>query len=281
MKYLFALLISIVLFACATPEDSFLKYSTNSDALNQYRQGWVQIMDEGRYGEAEVSYRKALEYDSVFLVGKSVLARLTLELEERLALYQEIQAGKDNIKGDERLVLDVYSALVHYTNLRDQKSSETKRALNEALQLAEKNLKKVVHKYPEEVYLKAEYIEILNSIYGPKQALDSLNSITTASQKENPFLLGFSASMHAELEEYDIAMQKANRLLEVVNDSTLPKAYAVLAEVHFKMGNLKIAKSNVDRANDLDSKNLDASRLKTKIDAAIEEQKISISDSIK
>lgn len=281
MKYLFALLISIVLFACATPEDSFLKYSTNSDALNQYRQGWVQIMDEGRYGEAEVSYRKALEYDSVFLVGKSVLARLTLELEERLALYQEIQAGKDNIKGDERLVLDVYSALVHYTNLRDQKSSETKRALNEALQLAEKNLKKVVHKYPEEVYLKAEYIEILNSIYGPKQALDSLNSITTASQKENPFLLGFSASMHAELEEYDIAMQKANRLLEVVNDSTLPKAYAVLAEVHFKMGNLKIAKSNVDRANDLDSKNLDASRLKTKIDAAIEEQKTSISDSIK
>lgn len=40
-------------------------------------------MDEGRYGEAEVSYGKALAYDAEILVGKSVLARLTLNLDER------------------------------------------------------------------------------------------------------------------------------------------------------------------------------------------------------
>ncbi|MFK7813948.1 MAG: hypothetical protein AB8B59_15740 [Maribacter sp.] len=281
MKYLFVFLISIILFTCASSKELGLKYSANSDAIDEYHKGWVQIMDEGRYGEAEVSYRKVLEYDPDFLVGKSVLARLTLDIDERIELYKELQEGKEKINGDERLILDVYIAFVKYTNLRDQKSSETKSALQEALQIAERNLKKIVHKYPKEVYLKAEYIEILNSLYGPKRALDSLHIISTESQKENPFLLGFAASMHAELEEFDIAMEKANRLLEVVNDSTQPKTFAVLAEVYFKMENLKIAKSNADRACQLDPRNLDASRLKTKIDAAIQEETPSKSDDIK
>ena len=140
------------------------------------------------------------------------------------------------------------------------------------MQLAEKNLKKVIHKYPEEVYLKAEYIEILHSLYGPKRALDSLNILASISQKDNPFLLGFSASMQAELEAYDIAIKQANRLKNVINDPTQPKTYAVLADIYYQMGNFEIAKRNADKANVLDPKNLDASRLKKKIDQAILEQ---------
>jgi len=272
MKYYVILCVSLLLLSCGKQGHSDLKYTANADALKFYHQGWEQIMDEGRYGEAEISYRKVLEHDPDFLIGKSVLARLTLDLEERLLFYNELHAKKDGIHGDERLVLDVYIALVNFTNLRDQGSSETKDALQNALKLAEKNLKKIVHSHPEEVYLKAEYIEVLNSIYGPRQAIDSLQGLTTIAQKENPFLLGFQASMYAELGEYELAMQKANHLLEVVNDSTLPKTYAVLADVYFKMGNLKIAKSNADRATELDARNLDASRLKTKIDMAIQEQ---------
>ena len=79
-------------------------------------------------------------------------------------------------------------------------------------------------------------------------------------------------SAGVDLELYEKAMQKANHLLEVVNDSTLPKTYAVLADVYFQMGNLEIAKRNADRANGLDKKNLDASRLKTKIDQALSKQ---------
>jgi tetratricopeptide (TPR) repeat protein len=229
-------------------------------------------MDEGRYGDSEISYRKALEYDPNFLVGKSVLARLTLDLEERIHLYEEIQEQKHSITGDESLILEVYSSLVKYSNLRDQGDSEAKKALQEALQLAEKNFKEVIHKYPEEIYLKSEYIEILHSLYGPKQALDSLNKLTTITQKSNPFLLGLTASMHAELEEYDVAKKQANRLIEVVNDSTQPKTFAVLAAIYFQIGNLKMAKKNADKANKLDAKNLDASRLKKKIDQAIEEK---------
>ncbi len=272
MKNKLPTLILFLLISCTAEKISNVKYSTTPDALRHYHQGWVQIMDEGRYGEAEVSYRKTLEYNPDFLVGKSVLARLTLDLEERLKLYEEIQEKKNTVTGDESLILEVYTSLVKYTNLRDQGSADTKNALQEALGIAERNLRIVIHKYPEEVYLKAEYFEILNSLYGPKQALDSLDALTTISQKDNPFLLGFSASMHAELEEYAIAMNQANRLLEVVNDSTLPKTFAVLADVYFQMGSLEIAKRNADRANVLDPKNIDASRLKEKINQAIEEQ---------
>ena len=226
-------------------------------------------MDEGRYGEAERSYRKALKNDPEFLIGKSVLARLTLDLEERLALYKDLQEGMSKINGDELLILEVYTAFVNYTNLRDQKSPDAKATIQEALVLAEKNLKKIVQKYPNEIYLKAEYIEMLHSLYGPKQALDSLNSLTTSVQKENPFLLGFSASMNAEVEAFDIAIKNANRLKEVINDSTQPKTFAVLADVYFQKGDLEVAKSYADKANELDPRNLDASRLKQKIDNAI------------
>jgi hypothetical protein len=125
-----------------------MEYSTTSEALEHYKHGWIQIMDEGRYGAAKVSYRKALELDSDFLAGKNVLARLTLDLEERLKLYVEIQERKNKTQGDERLVLDIYTALVKYTNLRDEGATNTKNALPEALKLAENNLGKIVHKYP-------------------------------------------------------------------------------------------------------------------------------------
>jgi len=275
MKYLYIPIVLILLISCKSSESATLEYTANSEALKYFYEGWTQIMDEGRYSEAETSYRKAIESDPNFLVGKSVLARLTLDLSERLKLYEEIQKDKDKIKGDEKLVLDVYSSLVNYTNLRDQKSSETRTAFNQAIQLAEKNLKKVVHKYPEEVYLKSEYIEILHTTHGAKKALDSLNALATPSQKDNPFLLGVSANIYAEIKDFEPAMQKANQLLAVLNDSTLPKGYAVLASVYYKIGNLEVAKKNADRAFELDPKNLDASRLKNRIDRTIEKQNAS------
>lgn len=276
MKHYRILFLSLVLLSCnigGSERNTSLKYSSSSiEAMTAYRKGWIQIMDEGRYGAAEISYRKALEHDPNFLVGKSVLGRLTLDLNERLAFYKELQNKKNEIQGDERLVLDVYSALVNYTNLRDQHSLGAKKVIGDALKLAEKNLKKIVHKYPEEIYLKAEYIEILHSLYGPQQALDSLAVLTSASQKENFFLLGYSASMYAELKNFEVALSQANKLKEIINDTTVPKSYAVLADVYFKMDSLKLAKTQVEKAHQLDPKNIDASRLKEKINQKIKDK---------
>ena len=265
--------ILFLLLSCSSPENKKLTYSTSSEkALEEFRRGWVQIMDEGRYGAAEKSYRNALEYDPDFLVGKSVLARLTLDLDERLELEKQLFEKKEKIQGDERLVFDVYIALVHYTNLRDQGNPQAKGALTKAIEIAEKNLRQVVHEYPNEIYLKAEYIEFLHSRYGAEQTLDSMTTLLLPEQKKNPFLLGFSASLHAELKEFAIALKEAGELEEIVSDSTQPKPYAVYADVYLQKGDLQDAKTNADKANELDPFNLDASRLKERIDILIAEQ---------
>lgn len=273
LAYLFLLL--FLLISCGSSSDKDLVYSTSSEkALEEFHKGWVQIMDEGRYGAAEDSYRNALEHDPEFLIGKSVLARLTLDLEERLELEKEIFANREEVQGDERLVLDVYQGLVRYTNLRDQGAPQAGKVLNEAIQTAEKNLGYVVHKYPKETYLKAEYIEILHSRYGPEKTLDSLATLLLPEQKKNPFLMGVSASLHAELDEFDIAIKQAKELEKIINDSTQPKPFAIYAYIYLQKRDLQLAKINADKANELDPLNLDASRLKERIDLLITEQQV-------
>lgn len=271
MKSVFTYGLSLFLiFSCASGSSEFT-YSTSADALVEFRKGWVQIMDEGRYGAAEDSYRKAVALDPNFLIGKSVLARLTLDLEERLEFENELFERRDEVQGDERLILDVYRALVRYTNLRDQGAPQAGKVLNEAMLTAEKNLGAIVRKYPKETYLKAEYIEFLHSRYGPRKALDSLATLLLPEQQTNPFLMGVTATMEAELNQFESALQKAKALEEVVNDTTQPKPYAVYAYIYLQQEDLKLAKRNADKAFELDPLNLDASRLKERIDVLVTE----------
>lgn len=229
-------------------------------------------MDQGNYGPAEVSYRKVLQHDPDFLIGKSVLGRLTLDLDERLAIEKEVHSKKEKIQGDERSILQVYHALVKFTNAREQKSLEVSSILQEAFRLAEKNLGEIAHKYPDEIYMKAEYIEFLHSRYGPRNTLDSLEVLTTTEQKDNPFLLGYAASMHAEMDDFEKALKMANRLKKMTKDSMIPKPYAVLADIYFQMDSLELAKINAEKATILDPRNLDASRLKEKINVKLGEK---------
>ena len=99
--YILAIFFLSFLAACTSPapapappdapaaENTKLPYSTSSDSAYYYFQlGWRQIMDEGRYGQAEVSYRKSLSFDPDFLIGKATLGRLTLDTTERLGQGQ-------------------------------------------------------------------------------------------------------------------------------------------------------------------------------------------------
>ena len=262
----------VLLVSCNSHVDqNMVNYSTSVDsALIYYQQGWQEIMDYGDYAAAEVSYRKSLDHDSEFLVGKSVLARLTLDLDERIQLYESIQAGKHAITGDERLILDVYSALTKYTNLRDQKSPLTKRALKDALDMGEHNFRKIVHTYPEEIYLKCEYIEILHSQYGAAQSLDSLNKLVADHQQTNPFLLGYKAILTAEMKNYNEALEYALQLKEQMKNLEVAKPDAILADIYFKMKDYENAKLHADKAFQIDHRNLDASRLKEKIDVKLD-----------
>lgn len=271
LKILIFFSVALSLFSCeGKTKKEFVVYSISNDStLFYYQKGWKQIMDEGNYSAAEVSFRKTLSFSPDFLVGRSVLARLTLDLAERLTLYQNLENQKERLIGDERKILDVYMALTYYTNLRDQKSPDTKNALRKALLLAETNFREIVHKYPQEIYLKAEYIEMLHANHGARQALDSLKLLLTDSQKNNPFLVGYEAVLEAELKNYDIALKKATQLKSLFGGIKTAKRDAIFADIYFRKGDLENAKIHADRAHYLDAKNLDASRLKTKIDKAL------------
>jgi tetratricopeptide (TPR) repeat protein len=275
MKVAFLLTIICGLFfgSCSSYADKSenLSYSTTSDSTKfYYRLGWQQIMDFGDYSAAEVSYRKALSFDEDFLLGKSVLARLTTSLEERLQLFQSLERTKSSIKGDERLVLDVYIALTKYTNLRDQNSPKIKEALQSAYELSAHNLGQVILRYPAEVYLKSEYIEVIHALYGAEAALDSMDNLILESQTKNPFILGYKAILTAEIENYDEALVHAGELAEILWDEKVARPDAILADIYFKMKDYQSAKIHADRANMIDPKNLDASRLKAKIDKQLE-----------
>jgi len=271
-RFLWLLVISLFCSCQEKPTfkgHSIYKSIANDSALYYYEMGWRQIMDEGNYGPAEISYRKVLEYDPDFLIGKSVLGRLTRDLEERLQIEKEVEAQKETIAGDERLILDVYHALVKFTNAREQELPETRLTLQRAFQLAQTNLGKIAHKYTDEIYMKAEYIEFLHSRYGPRNTLDSLETLTTQAQRDNPFLLGYSARLHAEMDDFGKALEKAQRLKRMTKESQIPKPYVVLADIYFKMDSLELAKTNAVKANRMDPRNLDASRLMEKIEKRI------------
>lgn len=256
---IFFVLITVVVNSCTRKSEvnKALSYSTSSDStVFYYRLGWQQIMDFGDYSAAEASYRKALSFDQNFLLGKSVLARLTTDLEERLMLFDELQSKKSIIQGDERLVLDVYIALTKYTNLRDQKSPNTKDALQNAYKLSEQNLGQVIRKYPEEVYLKSEYIEVVHALYGAEVALDSMNNLVLESQAKNPFLLGYRATLTVEVNKHDEALVYARELAEILKGEKVARPDAILADIYFKMEDYESAKTHADRANNIDPRNL-------------------------
>lgn len=247
-----------------------MEYSSNSDsALYYYALGWHQIMDEGRYGQAEVSYRKVLEFDPDFLIGQAVLGRLTLDDEERADIYRNVESKRGSLPHDEEELLGVYHDFVQYTNRRESGDPTARAFITEALQGGEEIFKKTIQKYPEEPWMKSEYVEFVNSNKGGEAALDSLAVLTRNRHSENPFLLGFQASLEAELGNFEKALEIAKKLEAKTIDKTEPKPWAVYADVYFQMDSLKEAKVYADLAVELDPRNLDASRLQTKINAAL------------
>lgn len=271
MKFFFYFSIGLFLawlfLACEKeiPENKHPYHTVSSEALFLYRLGWQQIMDEGFYAKAETSYQKALIHDPDFLVAKSVYARLILDNAEREKLYREVEAKKIRLNPDERLLIDVYQALVNYTNLRESRHPNARDSLQKALKLGEKNFGLLLKDYPDEVHIKAEYIEIIHSLYGDQAALDTLNSITQGKQRLNPFLRGYAAGLLANLGHFTRANQKADSLLKFFEGLKVPKPHVVKAEVLFEQKKWEEAAHYVETAYRLDHRNLDASRLRNRV----------------
>lgn len=243
-----------------------LSLSTSSDsAMYYYYEGWRQVMDVANYTQSEVAYRKMMDHDPNFLVGLSLLGRITRDLNERKEIENRLEQKKSSIHGDERLLLDNYIELVKLTNLRSTDSATAKIQIEKTFNSSELNLRIIAHRYPDEIYYLAEYIEVLHHNHGPQQALDTLYSLASVQQQNVPFLLGYAANMEAEAGNFKNALLKAKALSEKIEDKQSPKLHVVYGDIYFKMGNFEKAHDYIENALKLDPGNIDAQRLEKKI----------------
>ena len=208
------IILAIVSF-CSTAQK--LTLSTDSDsAAYYYRNGWRVIMDQGMYTLSEVYFRQAITHDPKFLLAQCQVARLSKSESERNAILDMVQKGKQQLPADERMLLDNFEELIILTNLRAAGDTTAQRKqAKKALQLSEKNLRKFSSLYPEEVYHNCEFIEVINYLYGPQAALDTLETILyDFIQKEagNPIYNEMLVWTHLQQKNFAAALRQARAL---------------------------------------------------------------------
>lgn len=209
-------------------------YGTESDSARYYYlNGFHEILDNGRWTESEKSFRKALDHDPDYILGKSLVGRITRNQEEREALLQELQTVRSDASDDVTLLLDVY--LLNIESHKDRRET------------AETNFRQFVHKYPEDDYVKAEYIEILHSLYGSEAALDSLKSLATERQMGLGTYISSAASMELELGDIQKALALSENLEKLMLDSTYTSYKKLRAEIYLAQDSLEKAKELVDQ----------------------------------
>tara|TARA_R110000765_G_scaffold4496_2_gene14114 strand:- start:2226 stop:3083 length:858 start_codon:yes stop_codon:yes gene_type:complete len=280
IRYFFPLLLFIAITSCKqkvhnqiTSQKEYNYGTQNDSALFHFNNGWEYIMDYGQWSLSENAFRKAVAFDSSFVIGKSLVGKISDDLNERIRLLNEINLEKSKESKDNQLLLEVTLATLELFNARDQKQKLETNFYSNLKKIAENNYKKFIHKYPNETYIKAEYIEILQSNYGSKIALDSLHLLTTEKQKEIPFFISYAATLESDLGNYKKALLIADEFNTKINNKNIPQPYVLYASIYLKMDSLSLAKSQIEKALELDPKHVFAQRFKNEIDSKLNANK--------
>lgn len=270
---LFLVLITI-LTSCSKSESVLISdYGTQVDSARYYFQkGWEEILDNGRWTESELAFRKASALDSDWLLGKSMIGRITRNLEERQRLYTELEARKNEAAPDERMLLDVNLLSMQAANNRGLGIANTQESTNTRMQLAESNFGAFARKYPSDNYFKAEYIEFLHANYGAQLALDSLKALATSDQMRLGFYLSYSADLELELGNIDRAMALSMILEETLTDPSYLSPLMVQANIYISLDSLQKASDLIDRVVEADSNHMIAIGMQTRLKQALLEQ---------
>lgn len=276
-KKIYFLFLSILVgfAACQKTESSVdYNYGTKSDsALYYFNKGWISIMDEGKWIDSEKFYRKAVAFDPNFILGKSLVGRITQNLHERIAIQKELEDKIVTVDEDSKLLLQVYLASIRSMNKRGQGLKSKPDDSKNRLDLSEKNFRSFLKKHPNEDYIKAEYIEVLHRKYGAKTALDSLYLLATERQLKLPFYIHYNATLEAEMGDFERALQLAEDLKSSLNNPMSPNQYLILADIYYRMDSIKQAKFMIEKVVSLDPKHLIGQGLRKKIYAKLAKDK--------
>lgn len=251
-------ILSFAVVSCVkNNKNKIFNYGTENDEARYYFQkGWQEIMDYGRWTKSETAFRKASTLDPNWDLGKSMVARITQNLQERQQILKELQETKHLVGDDERLLLDV-NILSHIAaNNRDLGKSNPTDFNQKRWALAEKNFGAFARKYPEDNYFKAEYIELLHLSHGAQTALDSLRILVTSEQRKLGFYLGYEASLELELGNIDTAIALSKELDDKLTDSSFNSPLILKAKIYKTQDSIEKAKQLVDQVTVKDPKHL-------------------------
>ncbi|OEK03980.1 hypothetical protein [Roseivirga misakiensis] len=270
----FLILIVISFLSCdSSNKNNSYDYGTQNDSARYYFQkGWEEILDNGRWTESEIAFRKAIEFDPDWLLGKSMVGRITRNLAERQKLLSDLEASKHLATLDERSLLDVNMLSMKAANNRGMGIPNTKESTRARMLLAEKNFGAFARKYPQDDYLKAEYIEFLHANHGAQVALDSLKLLATANQLTKGFYLSYAADLELELGHMDRAMAYAMILNENLTDPSFLSPKMVQANIYISMDSLQKASDLVDQVVAADSNHMIALGMQSRLKEALKNQ---------
>lgn len=276
IKYLSYLLFFIMLASCqqkqnkTSTEPAVYRYGAKNDsAVFYFNKGWELILDYGQWTLSEKAFRKAVEFDSTFIVGKALVGKNTTNLNERIQILNDINSSQIKVSEDDQLILEVTRITLELFNAREKNVKLDEDFISIFLTTAEKNYRTFIHKYPNESYIKAEYIEVLNAIYGAKTALDSLQILTTPKQKKVPFFISYAATLESDLGNFKKALSIADDFNNQINDPGIPQPYVLYGSIYLKMDSLSLATSNLDKALQLDPNHIFAQRFKTQVNTKL------------
>ncbi|MCE7997128.1 MAG: hypothetical protein HEP71_34530 [Roseivirga sp.] len=253
--------------------DTTYDYGTESDSARYYFiLGWEEILDNGRWTESETAFRKAMEFDGDWAVGKSLVGRITQNLEERQKLIIDLEAVKDKVGMDERILLDIFMPSMQAMNNRDQGISTSPEDRKARRTQAEANFRRFVHKYPEESYIKAEYIETLHANHGAKTALDSLNILASEEQTVLGFYISYRATLGLELGNTEYATEKLQSYRSLFSDLSYTTTYMLQAQILMAQDSLQKASELVNKVVTMDPNHLIAVGMQRRIKAELEKE---------
>lgn len=222
-------------------------------------------MDYGLWAEAERSFRRAAQADANFIISKSLVARISTDLSERLELQREIEARIGEVDADGRLLLDVFLLNIQGMNDRDQGLKPGDDFNKRRQAIAIENFGRFLHKYPDDVYIMAEYVEWVHRVEGPAAALATIENDLTETQKIAPFFLRYAASLTAETGKYSEALAQAGEFEALLSNPGYPEQYVLYAEIFQRMGRLEDAGRSIARAVELDPRHIIAVGLQSQI----------------
>lgn len=242
--------------------------STKPRALALYRQGWLEILEYGRWTESERLYREALRIDSSFVIGKAVLARITTDANERRELQRQIERDAHLVDADGQLILGVYVDTLTLIDARETGAVLEPGFRERMAEQAVQRYEQFVRKYPNEWSVLIEYIEWVHALDGAQAAISAAQTMNSLYQS-SPSYSYFLAYFHAELKNFSTAIQLENEFSTRLDAQIHPQPFYIRAFIALQRGQYEAAQTAIEKALEIDPKHLLAQRLAREIDCEL------------